>query len=282
MRARSSFFVLVPLSILGLCSLGAGCDSSVPTFPDVGYDAGIECGDEDLGDCASSEVCLQGRCYPRCGDENPCGPLEQCSSQGVCVAGTTDAGPPPDAGPPDPCDTVTCEDPTPFCRAGICLACESRDQCGGATSVCDVARGTCVAFRPTVCAACNVDADCNGDPPADPPLRCLARSAPDPTERVCVAPCAADMTCPVGFACEPGSMLCVPRLGFSCTGLRAALDATPCADDAACAPAGATVDDGLFTGSCFDGGSGMLTCHAPCSTGGDCPSAMCSPTFFCL
>lgn len=279
-RAALTLALTCSASLLAI----AGCESSVPTFPPVGFDAGLECGEfdgGDLGSCGSGEVCLQGRCYAECSASRPCGPREECSGEGVCVPRTSDAGGPVDSGPPDPCDTVTCMDPTPFCRNAVCLGCESRDQCGvgGSPPICDLARGTCVAFRPELCAPCNVDADCNGDPPPDPALRCLTRGAGEPAERVCVPPCAAGGACPMGLECDTGTMLCVPKFNFSCTGLRAALDGQACATDDGCAPLGATVFDGLFTGSCFDGGSGTPTCHVPCGTDGDCPTGSCNGSY---
>lgn len=262
------------------CLVAAGCGDSVPSFPEVGRDAGLECGDFDggsFGTCASGEVCLQGFCYEACSATNPCGPREECSSAGICVVSTTDAGPPPDAGPPDPCDTVTCEAPTPYCRAGTCLACEGAADCNALAPVCDVARGECITFNVAgLCAACNADAECMA---IDASYRCVARDAP--LERVCLPSCEAGAACPLGFECEATSMRCVPRFNSSCTGLRRALDGTVCASDAECAPVGATATTGLFTGSCFDDGRGTATCHAPCSMDGDCPAGTCPDMLFC-
>ncbi|AKF05612.1 hypothetical protein [Sandaracinus amylolyticus] len=270
--------------MLAACAALAGCESSVPSFPPVTRDAGYECGDADGGSvaCPSGEVCLQGFCYAQCSETRPCGPLEMCSAQGVCVASTTDAGPPVDGGPPDPCETTTCSDPTPFCRAGSCLAClEATGICPAPAPVCDLARGSCVAFDGgggAICTACNMDADCTS---VDPSLRCLTRSFPEPTERVCVPSCEGGAACPAGLECDAETLRCVPRFNYSCTGFRASLAARACASDAECAPVGASAADGLFTGSCSeDGVRPGLTCHVPCGVDADCPAGTCM-TGFC-
>jgi hypothetical protein len=274
------------------CLVVAGCGNSVPSFPEVRRDAGLECGDFDggsLGECASGEVCLEGLCYEQCSATRPCGPREECSPQGVCVLSTTDAGPPVDAGPPDPCDIVTCEAPTPYCRAGTCLACEGGSDCNALAPVCDLARGTCATFNVAgLCAACNADAECMA---IDASYRCVTRDAPAPLERVCLPSCEAGAACPQGFSCDGTSMRCVPRLNFSCTGVRRAIDAVSCDDgagapaDTICAPVAATAETGLFTGSCYaDGVRAGFTCHVPCGAGGDtdCPAGTCDTvTGFC-
>ena len=257
------------MSLLPCLSL-AGCGPTLPTFPPAGRDAGLECGEGDsgLGACDVDEVCLDGRCFARCDSGNPCGLLETCSSEGVCVAGVRDAGAPVDAGPPDPCASVTCDPSRPICRGGACLQCESRDQCGREVPICDVGRGTCVAFvAAAVCSPCNGDLECAG--PAGATLRCLPRS--DVAERVCLAECPVE-GCPSGFECDAAAMLCVPRLGASCTGVRAAFAASPCASDADCAPLGAAAGAGLVPGACFDpAGGDARTCHLPCSDVESCP-----------
>ena len=112
-------------------------------------------------------------------------------------------------------------------------------------------------------------------------MRCETRGAPAPAERVCVSPCDIAGACANGFECDTTTMVCVPKFNFSCTGLRAALDARTCAGDADCAPAGATASDGLFTGSCFAAAKGApLTCHVPCGVDLDCPAGtMCNGSF---
>lgn len=260
-----------------------GCGPSVPVFEPIGRDAGLQCGSGTTLTCAATEVCLQGLCYERCSDSNPCGALETCSSEGVCVAGTHDGGRPPDAGPPDPCTAAMCMAPTAACRRGICLACDGSapGECGGASPICNVGRGTCVPFGPRVCGPCNSDLDCEA--PGGPVGRCIERSAPEPTERVCLPTCEGGALCPTGFSCEAD--VCVPRTGNgSCTGMVAALDDMPCAADSDCAPAGATFTDGLFTGACADPTmTGTPTCHYPCGIAEDCPAGFsgCGADFFC-
>lgn len=275
--ARSSF-ALVGLGFVGV-ALGASACSSIPTFPSIEGDAGIECGEDRA--CGSGEVCLEGHCYAEC-DPGDCGPLEVCI-EGICVdpsavdAGPFDAGPrdagPPDAGPPDPCVEAACSGETPLCRAGVCLQCDetSRDLCGGATTVCDVAYGSCVAYAPAVCAACNNDADCGGAG------TCVTRGgATEPTERVCLPSCTAG--CPQGFTCGTGDV-CVPLLGVSCTQYRAGINHQGCATEADCAPVGATVDTGLFNGSCV-----VNVCRIPCGSSSDCPVEVptCDGSFYCI
>jgi hypothetical protein len=252
----------------------AGCTQGLPQFPGTERDAGHECGEADgaLGGCTGDEICLQGFCYPRCSAERPCGPLEICSASGVCVSGRRDGGPPGDAGPPDPCEVTTCPAEAPVCRRGICMACDSRDECpGAAMPLCDLGRGICAALSVAVCGPCNSDLDCVDL--ALPAMRCITRSGGAPTEQVCLQSCDETTPCPTGFVCDRDHAVCAPALNSSCTGMRAALGARPCAADADCAPVGATFRDGLFTGSCFDPAAGTaLTCHHPCGLPAHCPA----------
>ena len=127
MRTRAWLLFSSVLPVLGF---GAGCGSDVPSFPEPERDGGLECGsapstgdaasDADggaaPGTCASGEVCLAGRCYATCESDQQCARTQMCMG-GVCVAGERpDASPPPDAGPPDPCDMVMCEtEDAPVC-----------------------------------------------------------------------------------------------------------------------------------------------------------------------
>jgi len=197
----------------------------------------------------------------------------------VCVARVErDAGM-PDAAPPDPCDGVTCTDPTPYCRVGVCVACENRDTCA---ALCDVARGVCTDPAPVTCAPCNIDAHCAGGAVA---MTCVTRTAPGPAEQVCLPSCAGG-PCPSGFTCD-ASMVCLPTLA-SCTGLRAAVTRRGCTapdtGDAECAPVGATTTSGLEIGACFDDtGLGQPpTCHFPCGPVDPCPEGLTCGGTFCM
>jgi hypothetical protein len=273
--ASSSSFRAPIAALFGVLTLPAmGCDPGLPTFPPLGPDAGAECSDdvpcEDEGD-----VCLDGRCYAPC--TSTCGPMEVCT-RGVCMrgmppdAGPSDAGPPdggpppPDAFVPDPCDSVTCEGATPFCRAGVCLECDDSASCGGAVPICDVGRGACVPYAPGLCAPCNTNLDCRGAGGENYGECVMRGGATEPNEKVCLPTCADTSECAAGYRCD--GTHCIPAGGASCTQQLLALAGTSCSMDGDCAPVGATVDTGLVTGSC------QTTCLIPCGTGSDCPASM--------
>src|SRR5262249_16672477 len=160
-----------------------------------GFDAGIECDAESGDGCGSGEVCIQGRCYAEC-TASSCGPGETCV-EGVCRGFAGDAGrdggagaPAPD-GPPDRCATTGCTAPTPYGRAGICVACMTRDDCPPGAPICDTAIGACVAFDPSIteCAPCNRDLDC-------PSGSCVVRDG----EQVCLVSPA--VGCPPTFVAD--------------------------------------------------------------------------------
>ncbi len=276
MHARSlerSLPSLVTLPFAVALLVVGGCENGVPTFPDL-TDAGVECG-EDRACPNESDVCLEGRCYRPC--TSVCGPLEVCMG-GVCRRGTPlDAGP-SDGGRPDAYDRCRDLDCPSACRAGVCVQCVESSQCGGGTPICDVARGRCVAYAPSACAACNTDLDCQaGDTVYG---SCVSRGAAagEPEERVCLATCGeGDGRCDDGFRCD--GRYCVPAADVSCTQLRALLEARACDADVDCAPIGATPETGLVPGSCQGG-----TCHLPCADSADCvaPEPTCvEETRFC-
>lgn len=270
--------------MLTVFSFGMLACGGTPTFPPLEVDAGLECSDDDP--CAEGQVCLDRRCYRACSGPSSCGPLEVCAPSGVCMRGTPpDGGPldagasdagPPDVGAPDPCASIECADPTPVCRAGVCLQCEDARMCGGAVPICDVGRGRCVSFAPEVCAACNTDLDCV-DRGGTSHGRCVERGGPsEPRERVCLPSCTDSSACPTGYRCD--GRHCLPSGGASCTQVRAALSGQPCATDVDCAPVGASAGSGLFEGSCVD-----MRCRIPCRTAADCPAGLtlCDATSFC-
>jgi hypothetical protein len=268
------------LSLLGALFL-FGCGESTVTMDD----SGVPCS------CASSEVCLVGRCYARCSETRPCGPREACSSEGICVSTSNfDAGPVDsgaiDAGQVNSCGDMTCGPAAPYCRAGHCLACESGADCVGMApnTICDRARGICVPPQSGVCAPCNVDADCTV---ADPRLRCVTRDAPAPIERICLFPCGSE-PCQRGGECDSTISFCVPHFNGSCTTIWAVLQSRSCRNDegapndAACAPVGAMPGAGLSPGTCFDSSGGSnYQCHVPCQTTDHCFAGTCNTSMFC-
>lgn len=211
--------------------------------------------------CATGQVCLLGHCYAGCANDDACTAGEQCT-HGVCVTRTT---PRPDMGPPDlgvidPCADVICSGGT-YCypRTGTCVECRTSDDCGAATPVCDVAYGVCRSFVPAQCAPCKLDVDCRGAIGTFE-TRCLQRDTP--LERVCVARCASDGSCPQGTACDATTSDCLPRI-TSCTTFFAAWQRRDCSADEECAPLGSTTDDFLFPGTCR-----ANVCSAPCGMTG--------------
>ena len=241
-----------------------GC-SNAPVFPQFRPDAAIECGQEGLS-CAATEVCLEGHCYAMC-SATGCGPRESCVG-GICVPFAGDAG--TDAGrdtPPDPCEDVVCEAPTPVCSRGTCVACDlDESSCGGLAPICRVSRNECVSFIDgSFCEPCNTTADCTGG------LTCTVIGVAA-AERVCLAACG---SCPTGAACDTALDACRPSLNATCFQWRAS--GATCAADADCTANGATIDEGLFPGSCAG------TCRLPCGTATDCPSGACDgASGFCM
>ncbi|MCS6798838.1 MAG: hypothetical protein NZ898_09945 [Myxococcota bacterium] len=270
--------------------LAVGCGEKLPVFRDPPRDAGMTCtasggGDMDggadaarghaSGRCPEGQLCLSGRCFPRCESDEDCAIGERCTTEGACAPSTL---PPADAGPRDAsadggidagaCGTAMCEGTTPFCDplSGRCVQCRSRDDCGGATPICEVAYGTCRAFTAArLCGPCNTDADCTGVG------RCVGRDSP--RERVCMRDCPDAGGCPRGFLCRSG--LCTP-IG-SCTGFLAGLESRACASDAECVPIGASAASGQCTGS----GGTMGICRIPCGTDMHCPDGWSCRGEFC-
>ncbi len=282
-----SLAVLVPL---------LGCGGDVPSFPKVRRDSGVECtspsaggtggtdGGMDAGSveevpCPAGEVCLQGRCYPRCGSDLDCAQTEQCDD-GVCVARTRerpDAGL-PDSGPVDRCEGVDCASPTPACHptTGECVACLDISQCTPG-SVCDVARGVCRPFAPRACSPCDTDVQCM-DPEGATVGSCVTLEGTGGYfERVCVLTGCTDVdTCPTGLDCRDDR--CVPRVG-TCTGFIAAIERRGCNADEECGPFGAPAAEGQCEGAGMDGGTGV--CLQPCGLSTDCPDGMTCTDGFC-
>ncbi|MCB9592943.1 MAG: hypothetical protein H6719_09450 [Sandaracinaceae bacterium] len=271
--------------LIGCASvLGSGCDETPVAPPPPDPDPVRECTEgggapsDDAGDgemdasagssapmgCRSGEVCVQGRCYAECSDDSDCGPLEQCGSNGVCQSGggpARDGGPPPpmmDAGPMDPCSTVTCE-AGQVCHplSHQCVDCTDEfitmigadGNCGiGVTPVCDIANGTCHAIDPSQCAACNFDEQCATTDMSFVGA-CVARDVMGWSEQVCLQSCD-DMTpCPGGLTCSSAGY-CEPPLGLSCTTWRRARDRAMCLSDDDCNIASTRGESVFFTETC--------------------------------
>lgn len=257
---------------LALCACVSGCGPSVPTFPEYGLDAGIEC--DEHQSCPTGEVCIQGRCYDEC-TASSCGPGESCV-EGVCRGFSGDAGrdagrdaPPTDA-PPDPCTTAGCAAPTPYCIAGTCVTCETQADCGGLTPICDLARGNCVAVETAnpICAPCNNDFDCLGAG------TCTMLDGGSFRERVCLPPATAG--CPTGMTTMGSS--CVPALGATCRNYLTARQRIACTTAADCAPLGAVSGEDFDPSICP-----AAVCLFPCGVAADCPPGLsaCDASFYC-
>jgi hypothetical protein len=242
------------------------------------FDAGMRDGGARRS-CASGEICIEGRCYDKCGSDSDCGPGETCSPSGACLR-NADAG-------VDPCGG-SCDAPL-VChpRAHACVACSS-DTIGAsqgepgfcelATPVCDVANGECVAPSASFCAPCNTTTDCQvvgGFMGA-----CVIRTAgSEIQEQVCLTPC--DTTaCAAPLVCQPvgGGMFCVPPIDIPCTNWRTAVSRASCGFDADCAALGA--DNSLYVDACEgevgDGDGGVITpgrCLQPCGMTTECFNA---------
>ncbi|MEM9070458.1 MAG: hypothetical protein AAGE52_18275 [Myxococcota bacterium] len=232
-----------------LLALSVGCGDSVPNLPDLPRDSSVECtasgtptdgGTAQL--CPSGEICLRGRCYAACDNNNQCGNRQICND-GVCVAGARgDAG--VDAGfdaAPDPCEGVVCEGAEICHPSGECVQCLDRTSCDPANPICDLAFGVCQPFQPgLVCAPCGEDFDCDGD------RTCQLL---EEGERVCLAACSDEIPCARGFRCADDR--CVPRLG-TCTALRAGVNGRACRLDTDCVPLGVVPPPDICRGETVD------------------------------
>lgn len=274
LRFRSALLgACVCASIVGLAACG---DDRPRTTPD----SGVECtgGPPAMG-CAEGEVCLSGRCFAACDDDSDCARTEMCAASGACVRRTT---PLPDGGMmdggSDPCADVACDpaSPAPYCRpeSSTCAQCLERMHCGAIAPICDVARGACATYAPSLCAPCNVSSDCV-DATGSPFGTCIARTEASYVEQVCVPACV-DGACPAGMTCQGD--VCVPRLG-SCTGFYAAIRQRGCASDAECVPIGAVA----ATGTCaVQPGGADPVCRQPCGTADQCQSDFVCDGEFCV
>lgn len=271
---------IVAPSLAIACLLGAGCGETPvapdPPDPDDRREcvAGGGAPSDDAGDmdggagtteplgCPAGEICVQGRCYASCTEDSDCGPREVCGSNGACQRGDgpePDGGPPPmDAGPSDPCDTVTC-DPGLVCHplSHECVDCTedfvtmigADGNCGiGVTPVCDIANGTCHAITPAPCAPCNFAEQCATMDMTFIGM-CVVRDVMDWREQVCLQVCDGVTPCPAGLACSAGGF-CEPPLGLSCTTWRRARDRAMCLADDDCNIASTRGRSIFFTQTC--------------------------------
>ena len=257
--------------------------NDVPNFPPIERDGGMQCGPGGEGmdpvPCPTGEVCLGGRCYAECEDDAQCANSQVCED-GVCVDGEKpDAGTPvedagTDSGPPDPCDTIMCDEMpgTPVCHpSGTCVQCTTVEHCSPAERICDLAFGTCGTFMAgRTCAPCSDSSDCEGATEV-----CTER--PAQRERVCLAPCT-DGTCPRGFSCNAMDF-CEPRIG-TCTNIRSMVENKPCLEDTQCAPLGTTIRENTCQGE--DPGTGAMgQCRHPCGDDNHCVGGYTCDGMFC-
>jgi Domain of unknown function (DUF4114) len=181
-------------------------------------------GEVDEGDdlCPKDEICVRGRCEPKCGTgEFRCGAEETCV-EGVCIEADCakkkcDAGSVCRGGKcVAPCDGVTC----PYgqaCRSGVCV-----DVCAGVECdpgfVCEARASTDTDAVVGVCTSC----DCRGcdDGQSCVDHLCVTDSCANQTcdagahcvDADCVDNCQ-DATCPAGQICEAGACIKDPTSG---------------------------------------------------------------------
>lgn len=311
MSASLTFFaraarVLGPAALLLAPWLG-GCGDDPPSFEKERVDAAIECTSPGMGGggagdagpvpdgaamdaspppsaaegeeipCPAGQVCLQGRCYAGCANDLDCSQAEQCD-EGVCTPRTRprpDGGDPPDSGPSNPCEGVTCESPTPACHpvGGGCVSCLDISQCTPG-NVCDVGRGVCRGFSPRPCSPCDTDVQCM-DSAGVSVGSCTMLD--DDFERVCVPSCTMAEDCPTGLECQDGR--CLPRVG-TCTGFLAAVEGRACSADDECVPFGSVAAEGQCEMTTTDAGT-FGVCLQPCGVPTDCPAGTTCMDGFC-
>lgn len=274
-------------------------------------DAGVRSDGGGAGGCEAGEICLQGRCYPRCDTDADCGPSETCSSSGACTRGVRQDGGRPDGGTPGPCDGVECTAPQ-VCHppSGTCGDCSEETisappgapgRCPASGPICDIANARCLPFAPAQCAACNFDTDCVSTDGSFTGT-CVLRETLGIREQACFGPCDAGGACPSGLECrtvrnlttDADVMVCLPPIDMPCTNWLAGVRDQSCLADSDCAPPGATaalypeVCDGEVIVTEDGGVSTPGRCLQPCGATDDCIDApsgeQClgsGPTLFC-
>lgn len=232
--------------------------------------------------CSASEVCIQGRCHPRCTVDTDCSRAEMCDgSTGRCVTRTV---PLPDAmvDASLPCEGVECADGL-LCHptAAECVQCTlgMTDSCD-AVGFCDFGTGACVGPSPAACSPCDRNSDC--------PMgySCNDRTGGSLGEKVCLQACpGADAgLCPAGMPCNEITGLCEPPVS-SCTNWRLATSGATCEEDRDCFTL-AAFPTGVVAGACLmEGDGGVSRCQIPCSAAmdGQCSDGQaCSDDGFCV
>jgi hypothetical protein len=218
---------------------GEACDGTADTC--LGRDC--ECGATGAA-CAAGRLCVNGAC-PECVDNSQCGADELCCGN-VCQPTGAGAG-------------QSCQACGQACNAGNSDACDARacrcgdnPACGGATPLCDDARGTCVQ--------CMADADCSNNG------QCVANQCRtcDPADH---AGCAANQLC-CNFQCQATG----PALNQQCQAC-----GTACGQDAtsACSNRQCLCGNGPACGGnarfCNDNAGMCVACRGDMDCGGNTP-----------
>jgi len=231
--------------------------------------------------CSAQEVCIRGRCHPRCAGDSDCSRAEMCDgSTGRCVERTV---PLPDATVDAslPCEGVECAEgllchPTAAecvqCTVGEAAACD-------AVGFCDFGTGACVAPSMQPCSPCDRSSDCSSG------YSCEDRTGGSIGEKVCLLACPAEDAgmCPSGMPCNEVTGYCEPAVS-TCTNWRASTEGVGCEQDRDCFSL-ASYPGGVIAGACLSGtDGGAPRCQIPCTVGmdGQCPAGrVCGDSGFC-
>ena len=226
--------------------------------------------------CSASEVCIQGRCHPRCTVDTDCSRAEMCDgSTGRCVTRTV---PLPDAmvDASLPCEGVECADGL-LCHptAAECVQYTGRVAVMLWASV--ILVRACVGPNPAACCLATAT-------PIVPGYSCNDRTGGSLGRRfVCrLVRCRCGL-CPAGMPCKVTG-LCEPPVS-SCTNWRLATSGASCEEDRDCFTL-AAFPTGVVAGACLvEGDGGVSRCQIPCSAAmdGQCSDGQaCSDGGFCV
>lgn len=197
----------------GECPIGEICSEATRTCAP---------GCTESGQCPGegANVCVLGRCVPRCDGPEDCTSPATCQVDGKCkIPGACERA----ADCPTPetyCDRESgqceagcqidadCKDASKECQAGACVAkgCEHNYQCAFGEN-CDQGSGQCVPFPASDphCGTCDAEAESPPECPA--PNACLRFQDEDqqPLGDFCLVACKDDAIdrCPSGWQCQP-------------------------------------------------------------------------------